>query len=233
MGWNRGRGDLKCLDKGLPFYTSPQRQSGSGPFHGARKCGGGNKPPLNSQQRTAAPLPHTALDREQMFFLRASLFRQQEVFFLSLHKGYSKCYRIKVVNAAWASALGTDASPPSWKASFACSVTPQHHPAFLGWALGARQTRPFRTLWSVTEVHNSCVQWLTLHEKVTSHLKRSDHQERIQVSVCCERALDKSDFKFRSPPPKTHPSTGQPGTMNPQATQLNILLLNSNIVRPF
>lgn len=112
MGWNRGRGDLKYLDKGLPFYTSPQHQSGSGPFHGARKCGGGNKPPLNSQQRTAAPLPHTALDREQMFFLRASLFRQQEVFFLSFHKGYSKCYRINVANAACASALDTDASPP-------------------------------------------------------------------------------------------------------------------------
>lgn len=123
--------------------------------------------------------------------------------------------------------------PLSWKASFACSVAPQHHPAFLGWTLGARQTRPIRTLWPVTEVHNSCVQWLISHKKATSHLKRSDRQERIQVSVCCERALDEGDFKFRSLPPKTHPSTTRQGAINPQATQLNILLLNSNTVRPF
>lgn len=129
---------------------------------------------------------------------------------------------------------GHRCQPPSpGKKSFACSVTPQHHPAFLGWTLGARHTRPFRTLWPVTEVHNSCVQWLTRHKKVTSHLKCSDHQERIQVSVCCERALDKGDFKFRSPPPKTHPSTARHGAINPQATQLSILLLNSNTVRPF
>lgn len=223
MGWNRGRGGLKCLDTGLPFYTSPQHQSGRGPLTalGSVEVGISRLPALIRGQ--LLPI-HTALDREQMFFLRASLFLQQEVFFLSFHKGCSKRYRIKTANTACASPPDTNASPSPLKSIFCLFSLSELT------SRGQANTSLQNLVVSDTEVHNFGDQWLTSHEKVTYLVKHSDHQERIQLFVCCGRAWDKGDFKFCSPPHMIHaacPSTGRHGAMNPQASRLDLLVLNS------